>query len=389
MKPKRPRGATLSAAINALLLSALCVSCSRKEAPQAKPRPAEAKAESAATASPVLVNPSFQSSIRSILQDSNGHYWFGSDKEGVARFDGESFVYWSTEDGLPSNQVRSIQEGADGTIWFGTAEGVGSYSGATLVNHTQGFGASPGETHPGEWASSDNDLWFGAGHNEGVYRYDGESVRYLSFPASPPTAGGQSRATTGIAAGKSGKTWIATYSAVFGYDRSGLTTIDDEAAGFAGRIGGLHVRSILEDSEGRLWIGNNGVGVLVADGGAIRHFSEEMGLVPQMSQRSGGPSPQGTLEHVFAIEEDRLGNLWFGDRDTGAWRYDGASMTNFVQEHGLPSLSIWDIHQAAGGELLFGLDNGSVCRFTGTRFETLPRANPPPPPGERAPHLDP
>jgi hypothetical protein len=28
----------------------------------------------------------------------------------------------------------------------------------------------------------------------------------------------------------------------------------------------------------------------------------------------------------FAIEEDSEGNIWFGDRDTGAWRYDGKTV---------------------------------------------------------------
>jgi hypothetical protein len=32
---------------------------------------------------------------------------------------------------------------------------------------------------------------------------------------------------------------------------------------------------------------------------------------------------QGQWNTFFAIEEDKEGNIWFGDRDTGAWKYDG------------------------------------------------------------------
>ena len=35
------------------------------------------------------------------------------------------------------------------------------------------------------------------------------------------------------------------------------------------------------------------------------------------------------MEHVFAIEEDLEGNIWFGDRDSGAWKYDGKTLTNY------------------------------------------------------------
>jgi ligand-binding sensor domain-containing protein len=49
--------------------------------------------------------------IRAIFQDSKGKYWFGSSQEGVAMFDGTSFTYFTSKDGLSSNQIHSIQEG--------------------------------------------------------------------------------------------------------------------------------------------------------------------------------------------------------------------------------------------------------------------------------------
>ena len=69
----------------------------------------------------------FTSGMRCIYQDRNENYWFGSHREGVCLFDGKSFEYFTTEDGLSDNQVRTIQEDAHGNIWFGTANGVSSY----------------------------------------------------------------------------------------------------------------------------------------------------------------------------------------------------------------------------------------------------------------------
>jgi ligand-binding sensor domain-containing protein len=48
--------------------------------------------------------------VRSILEDSKGNFWFGSWKEGVCRFDGERLTYFTMEDGLSDNQIRSIRE---------------------------------------------------------------------------------------------------------------------------------------------------------------------------------------------------------------------------------------------------------------------------------------
>ncbi len=335
------------------------VEVAKREAAQQPPRP---KKET----SPIST---FVSPIRAILQDSSGNYWFGSDNEGISRFDGKSYTNFSVEDGLPDLQVRTIQEGGDGTIWIETARGISTYDADTQTMVTaQGFPGVKSPT-PNQWKKQEGDLWFAAGLDTGVYRYDGQSVGYLEFPQSKLSNPDKTYLTTGIAKGSNGKLWVATYACVFGFDGKEITKISDETLGLHGKAGELHVRSILEDSQGRLWIGNNGIGVVLVDGDTTIEFSMKMDLVPANSQRNGNNSPAGTLEHVFAIEEDGDGNIWFGDRDTGAWKYDGKSMTNYSHAEGLPSLSIWDIYNDNKDQLLFALDNGKVYRFNGTSFE--------------------
>src|SRR6186713_461769 len=55
--------------------------------------------------------------VRSILEDSKGNYWFGSWNEGVCRFDGKGLTYFTAEDGLSDNQIRSIREDRNGVVW--------------------------------------------------------------------------------------------------------------------------------------------------------------------------------------------------------------------------------------------------------------------------------
>lgn len=311
----------------------------------------------------------FTTAIRVIYQDSQGDYWFGSHAEGAARFDGTSFTYITVADGLHDGQVRTIQEDGRGTIWFGTANGVSSYDGKEVRRHTpeQYLDATP------DWTASDSDLWFAAGNNEGVYRYDGTTLWYLPFPTAGALDSEGLHATTGITKGKHGAIWVATYAGVFSFSGSGVTTIDGESLGRLEEAGSLHIRSILADSKGNVWLGNNGIGVLRIEGETTIPFSEDMGLVPLGSTRNGGQrSPAGSLEHVFAIAEDRRGNIWFGDRDTGAWKFDGKSMTNYAIGDDQPTPPIWDIYEDRDGQLLFALDNGTVHRFDGTSFREFP-----------------
>lgn len=274
----------------------------------------------------------FTSGIRAIFQDSKGNYWFESIKEGVAVYNGESFNYFTINDGLTDNQILSIQEDKEGVIWFGTQTGVSSYDGSIIKNHTKSskensqnvFPIQSNDNTTVEWMKSDKDLWFGAWINEGVYRFDGQKLNYLAFPPHKTLNFYDNLfAVTSISEGKNNMVWFGTYAGVFGFNGNEFKIINDETLGFDRSIVPLHIRSILEDSKGRLWIGNNGIGVLLKEGDSIINFSDKNKLIHPTSGRKGDKSMPGTLEHVFTIAEDSKGNIWFGDRDAGIWKYDG------------------------------------------------------------------
>ncbi len=310
----------------------------------------------------------FNSGIRAIFQDSKGNYWIGSHQEGVCVFDGKSFEYFTTNEGLADNQIRSIQEDENGTIWFGTANGVSSYDGKTVQKHTV-IGNSENK-----WTKTDVDLWFDAGTRQGVYRYDGKKLNYLPFPNPKNITSGSTYAVTIISKGKNDMLWFGTYAGVFGYNGNEFTIINDETLRLTEDSEKMHVRSILEDSQGRLWIGNNGIGVMLKSGNSIINFSKEQGkLIPMNEFEANALSKQFTkntgLQAVFAITEDSQGNIWFGDRDSGAWKYYGNTLTNYKIDPKLNSQMIWNIYEDQNTNLLFGMAKGGVYKFNGKTFD--------------------
>lgn len=337
-----------------IVLLALNFSCTEKKSPEKD----VFQAEHTALKTDSLT---FTSSIRAIFEDSQGNFWFGSHQEGVALFDGKSFTYYTTNEGLADNQIRSIQEDHNGTIWLGTANGVSSYKKEMITNHIP--------VPQSEWMKTDADLWFNAGNQEGVYRYNGQTLSYLAFPSSKTTNTDYFYAVTGLSKGKNNMIWMSTYASVFGYNGTNFSSINNESLGLDIEAAPLHVRSILEDSKGRLWIGNNGIGVLLKEGDSIVNFSEKNNLIHPASTRRGDQSPPGTLEHVFTITEDSQGNIWFGDRDAGVWKYDGKTMTNYTQNDGLTSNFAQSIYEDKNGQLWFGTFDGNVFTFNGTSFE--------------------
>ena len=305
----------------------------------------------------------FTKGIRSILQDSKGNYWFGSDQEGVCRYDGKTFTYYSTQTGFCGKQVLSIQEDETGIIWFGTSTGLCGFDGLRFFSDNRQTAFGSGVMH-------NTDLWFAGNSRDEIIRINKGYMHILKNPVEiPKDKNPVNYGITGFSTGKKGGLWIAYYSGVLYYDGKTTGYINDSTLHLDGKSRYMHVRSILEDSGGRLWIGNNGMGVLVKENDSVLHFSKIRNLVK--GEMSGSESPPGTLMHVFAIMEDLKGNIWFGDRDTGAWRFDGKEMKNFVVDATLRSQHIWDIYEDKYGNLLFAMAERGIYLFNGKGFERV------------------
>lgn len=305
----------------------------------------------------------FTSEIRAIFQDSKGNYWLGSHNEGVSFYNGKSFKYFTTKEGLADNQIRSIQEEQNEKIWIETAKGVSVYDKGTLTNYFTNTNEPKYE-----WHKTNGDLWFCAGEEDGINRFDGINMNYLIFPTPQNINPDNSYGVTDISKDKNGKIWIATYAALFNFDGKLVNFFDAEKLNLKSNEL-LHIRSVLADSKGRIWIGNNGIGVLLMEGNSIINFSEKYHLIHPTSTRRGDKSKPGTLEHVFAIEEDAEGNIWFGDRDTGVWKYDGRTFTNYSISDQLSNQMIGTIYKDNKNNLLFGMAHGNIFKFNGQAFE--------------------
>jgi signal transduction histidine kinase/ligand-binding sensor domain-containing protein len=61
--------------------------------------------------------------VEVILEDHAGNLWLGSNGGGLARLRDDKISIFTTEDGLPANNVRSLYEDADGILWIGTYDG--------------------------------------------------------------------------------------------------------------------------------------------------------------------------------------------------------------------------------------------------------------------------
>jgi ligand-binding sensor domain-containing protein len=315
----------------------------------------------------------FTTGIRSILEDSRGNIWFGSYSEGACLLQNGKLKYFTTQNGLSDNQVRSIHEDINGNIWFECGIGLSMYDDVKMTVYKERNYDSTNQSK-----LTDSDLWFksdpsmGNGTLEkksGVYQYDGKNLYYHPFIITDKS--GQEipwAKSTDFVRSKNGLVWFGAYSELIGYDGKELITFNNESVGLNGTTENLHIRSLMEDSKGNLWIGNNcgsgrsGIGVIKYDGKNFTQFTKQHQLRTEDTKGN-------SLDKVFSMCEDSSGNIWFGTNESGVWRYDGQSLKNFTGEDGVDSGITWIIYKSKSGELWFGGGPNGVYRFNGKSFE--------------------
>jgi ligand-binding sensor domain-containing protein/signal transduction histidine kinase len=267
-----------------------------------------------------------QTRVAQIVQDDQGFLWFGT-QNGLNRFDGYKFRGFTHEpdrrDSLGGVFVYSLFKDRSGAIWVGTDQSLDRYDSATeSFTHFRVDPRNPIVTH----ISQDRDglLWLATGR--GLFRLDtnsGASTRFahnpgdaFSLPSDDVKFSGEDRA---------GGFWVATSKGLVAFDRAtGKVTfhvpLNESVREF----------SFHEDRSGVFWIAygsGNGLATLDRQTQTLTKYSFR-------EQEGSGTALTG----VFAMLEDRAGEMWFATMGAGLLRFDRntRSMTRYQNQPGDP-----------------------------------------------------
>jgi signal transduction histidine kinase/streptogramin lyase len=270
--------------------------------------------------------------LRSILQDSQGRFWF-STLGGVSCYDGETFTNFTSANGLLHDQVYRLLEDVDGYIWMGTERGASCYDGETFTNYTTRDGLPHDRVYTLFQDSSDI-LWFGT--TEGVSRYDGETfTNYTTRDGLPHND------INNIFEDRQGRLWFATEGGTCYYDGETFTSYTS-----ADGLVNDNVHGLAQDGQDRLWFSTLG-GVSCYDGQTFTNYTQEDGLAS---------------DQVFRVFEDSLGYMWFATW-AGINRYDGEVFQTLNRHDGLAGGSFLAFLEDRQGRLWLGSGSGITCYF--------------------------
>ncbi len=229
-------------------------------------------------------------------------------------------------EGMSETAIITIVEARDGSLWFGTQEGVfhlRTAPGAGLREM-----AAPGHridvdqhrvgdpnSYASDWVKKiyqdrGGVLWF-ASYDQGVDRVDlgsGEFKHYLYTPDAPGSL--SSERVNKISGDGHGTIWLAGDS--HGFGRLDVASADIELVKGDPRHPKQNISAVLWDPAGYVWLGTR-------DG--LRRYDPRSGTYTDFN----GPNDDVEGKSVSTLYQDRHGVLWLGTVSKGLARFDPAT----------------------------------------------------------------
>lgn len=204
---------------------------------------------------------------------------------------------FSTEQGLPENTVLSIVTTPDGYLWLAS---------------------------------------------QGLTRFDGRTFTQYHSAINPEIPSNQ---IISMYVGRDSSIWAGTYGGGVWNYKNGIVTVFTERDGLCNNI----VRSITQDSSGRVWLATtSGVDALL-DGKVIHHFDNHNGL---------------PVSNIWCLFVDRKNALWIGTYGGGVTRYAEEKFTTYSTAEGMRSNMIMSINESRDGTIWVGTDGAGVCSIS-------------------------
>lgn len=298
----------------------------------------------------------------------DGYLWAAT-IGGVVRWDtaNKAYIKYSTENGLPSNNISTILVDSKGIIWIGTQRGeIANFSGKKWTVY-QIPALEIGITINDIYEDSDGQIWF-ATYGAGAIMYNGKTWKtYLQ------NDGLASVASQSIGEFPKGNIWVGTWMpqcdclsrknvqkriepgwSVF--DGKEWNTIYKEAGLENNAFGGI-ASSFAADKQG-VWIS-------ITDGDRLIFFD---------GNTYAKQNVPDTINFIFDLKIDQVGNLW-GGSDTGVFMYDGIIWHTYTVEDGLLNVKVSSLEIAPEGSLWFGTIEG-ISYFDGEDWGSLIAADP-------------
>ncbi|MBU8892420.1 MAG: histidine kinase [Bacteroidales bacterium] len=331
--------------------------------------------------------------IHELFKDSRGFLWIGTNA-GLARFDGENFLIYSSQDGLGGDEIRSIVEDNEGNIWIGCHNGgISKLNGEEIVSFNSESGIVSNDVNKlynseklnilligtenglsiyenGKFTSfqekvnnvdkrlsitgfleQENFIYvFTNGH--GLYKYVPDLRNLIRIPSNHPL---NYNTVNSVFISRLNDTLI-------NYNRTKLKIINNNKSGTNPNIG--FVKEYAEDSDNNVWIAawNNNYfkngGLFKFGNNKTEKFNKFLGI---------------NSENIFSLEFDDNENiLWIGTKEDGLFLYIQTNYSYYqASDFNLNELNINDLFYDESGTLWIVTKENVIKKYADGSYKVI------------------
>ncbi len=271
-------------------------------------------------------------SARTLFEDSKKNIWIGSNDEGVQKITPTEDVFYTTENGLPNNSIRSITEDKNGNIWVGTASGVVyiNQNGEIITPASNDVNVSQVLVNH-LYCDTAGKMWLLTADNKGLFVYkDNSFTRYSNFNDQ------EDYIVSAIGQDNSGNFWFGlSQKGIYKAGNGSVVKIETGTI-----LDSTITWSIYADDSGSIWFGTE-KGLILFRDGEFSEYSDDN----ELSSAS-----------IAKIMGDREGNVWLATDKSGV----GKISPGKFRMNKLP-FAVNAICEDKDGKVWLGTDNGVMC----------------------------
>ena len=261
---------------------------------------------------------------------------------------------YTMDDGLAANRVYSILQDSCGFMWFGTDDGLSRFDGITFKNYylSEYVNATTSNSVKKIFIDSRGRMWIGL--DSGIVIYDSKTDTFQPFHAKTETGEMIQTYVTDMIEDNDGEVWITTNGkGLYRFSPSGEVRLKvyRNIPGETNCISQNMLMTLQQDSKQNIWIGT------YSEGLCCFNKQTETFTTYKKTNHTGSLSDNS----IQKILEDTHGNLWIGTFQHGLdlFNPEKNNFTNYQDKSSVNLLDhIHDIKEYSPGELLISSDNG-------------------------------
>lgn len=323
-----------------------------------------------------------------IVQDKQNDIWIGTN-DGLSMYNGSDFKTFKHPVFDSHLAIYTIAFDGNGKVWLATNHGICTVEKDSILPKNHLFFKKE-RTVNALYIDKHQNFWIGTGN--GLYKWSSKN-KTMDFLGAKYHE--MRNAITCIKQDRHQNLWIGTYgdgayclsakdcfrvdlklelykqtvfdilveedNCWFGTLQSGLVQYDRKTKSFTtysekNGIGNNHVRAILKDKWGGLWIGTSGGGVSQFAGKLFSHYSEESGL--------GG-------KFIYSIFQDSQKRLWFGTSQNGVSVLENNTFTQYNTATGFEAIKVKSILEDDLGVFYFGTEGQGIGMLSAGGFSWI------------------